>query len=177
MIVAFDNTMLSLILNPNGSPPIDTASGKPLHEIKSRTDSVIQKIKTGRGKIILPAPALAEIMTVIGSRSQEYIDKIEQGRIFEIGNFDARCAVELAELNRSVFSATDRKSKNVPYQKIKVDRQIIAICKVNGVTEIYSDDKSLATWARMCKIKTIRSEDIPLPDGDNQQKFDFDSNV
>jgi len=50
------------------------------------------------------------------------------------------------------------------YQKRKVDRQIVAICRVYGVTELYTDDKGLAARARLCGISPIAIEEVAIPD-------------
>ncbi|KQX26089.1 MULTISPECIES: PIN domain-containing protein [unclassified Sphingomonas] len=174
MTVAFDNTMLSILLNPKGSIPDDPQTGLPVSDAKARADSVVQKIQKGRRKIILPAPACAELLTAIGPDAQQYINVVSRSRVFEIGNFDARCAAELALLNRDTFAAHDNKHKAEPYQKRKVDRQIIAICKVYGASEIYTDDDGLAKRARMCGITPISISEVPIPDSAREPQFDLE---
>lgn len=168
MTVAFDNTMLSILLNPQGRVPDDPSTGKPVEKAKERAEDVVQKIQKARRKIILPAPACSELLTAIGPDAQQYINVVSRSRVFEVGNFDARGAAELALLNRDTFSAHDKKNKAEPYQKVKVDRQIIAICKVYGVSEIYTDDGGLANRARMCGITSISISEIAIPDSARQ---------
>jgi hypothetical protein len=55
-----------------------------------------------------------------------------------------------------------------PYQKRKVDRQIIAICNVYGVSELYTDDRGLANSARLCGITPISLVEIPVPESARQ---------
>jgi len=172
--VAFDNTMLSILLNPNGKVPLDADTGLEIPEAKARAESVVQLIQKVRRKIILPAPACAELLTAIGPDAQQYINVVGRSRVFEIGNFDARCAAELALLNRDTFKAHDDRDKSEPYQKRKVDRQIIAICKVYGVTEIYTDDRGLANRARMCGITPIGIGEVPIPDSRRQGEFELE---
>lgn len=50
-----------------------------------------------------------------------------------------------------------------PYQKRKVDRQIIAICRVYDVTELYTDDKGLTKRAQLCGITSVCISDCPIP--------------
>lgn len=171
MTVAFDNTMLSILLNPTGDIPTDKSTGLEVSEAQARAESVVQAVQKSRRKIILPAPACAELLTAIGPDAQQYINVVGRSRVFEIGNFDARCATELALLNRDTFKAHDDKRKLEPYQKRKVDRQIIAICKVYGVTEIYTDDTGLANRARMCGITPISISEIPIPDAARQHEM------
>lgn len=174
MTVAFDNTMLSILLNPDDDVPNDPATGEPVLEAKARAESVIQSIQKSRRKIILPAPACAELLTAIGPDAQQYLNVVGRSRVFEIGNFDARCAAELALLNRDTFKHHDNKNKAEPYQKRKVDRQIIAIAKVYGATEIYTDDDGLAKRARMCGITPISISEIPIPETAKQMPLDLE---
>jgi predicted nucleic acid-binding protein len=166
--VAFDNTMLSALLNPDGKVPDDPATGEPLAFGRQRAEAVVQKIQKERRKIILPAPACAELLTAIGPDAQQYLNIVGRSRVFEIGNFDARTAAELALLNRDTFKAHDAKNRAEAYQKVKVDRQIIAICKVYGVTEIYTDDDGLSKRARMCGITPVSLCELPIPDSARQ---------
>lgn len=174
MTVAFDNTMLSILLNPNGKIPDDPATGAPVVEARARAESVVQRIQKQRRKIILPAPAVSELLTAIGPDAQQYINVVSRSRVFAIGNFDALGAAELALLNRDTFATHDAQQKAEPYQKRKVDRQIIAICKVYGVSEIYTDDKGLANRARMCGITPISISGISIPDSARQVEIVFE---
>lgn len=175
MTVAFDNTMLSILLNPNGNVPLDRETGLEIPAAKERAEAVVQLIQKMRRKIILPAPACAELLTAIGPDAQQYINVVSRSRVFEIGNFDARGAAELALLNRDTFKAHDDKNGIEAYQKRKVDRQIIAICKVYGVTEIYTDDRGLANRARMCGITPIGIGEIAIPDSARQGEFELEA--
>lgn len=175
--VAFDNTMLSILLNPDGQIPNDTATGKPVEAATERADGLVQELQKSRRKIVLPTPACAELLTAIGPDAQQYINTVSRSRVFEIASFDARCAAELALLNRDTFAAHDLKNKLEPYQKIKLDRQIIAICKVSGVTTIYTDDKGVATRAKMCGIEAIGIAAIKIPESSKQMRLDLEQHT
>jgi predicted nucleic acid-binding protein len=172
--VAFDNTFLSILLNPGGKIPFCKGTDTPVDLAKERAESVVAQIQKSRRKIIIPAPALAELLTAIGPDAQQYINLITRSRVFEIASFDARCATELALLNRDTFKHQDQVNGLDTYQKRKVDRQIVAICKVNGVTEIYTDDPGLANRARLCGITPIAIEEIPVPDSARQGKLQLE---
>ncbi len=172
--VAFDNTMLSILLNPNGKIPFAEGTDIPVEFAKERAEAVIVDVQKARRKIIIPAPACAELLTVIGPTAEQYISLVSRSRIFEIGNFDARCAAELAFLNRDSFHYQDEKNKVEPYQKRKVDRQIVAICKVYGATEIYTDDKGLASRALLCGVTPIGIAKVAIPEGARQGKLNLE---
>lgn len=172
--VAFDNTMLSILLNPNGKIPNAEGTKTPVEMARERAESVIDMVQKSRRKIIIPAPACAELLTVIGPTAEQYVNMVGRSRIFEIGGFDARCATELAILNRGTFAHQDNKDKLDTYQKRKVDRQIIAICKVYGVTELYTDDKGLANRALLCGVTPVGIGSIPIPDKSRQGKLNLE---
>jgi predicted nucleic acid-binding protein len=171
--VALDNTFLSVLLNPGGNIPL-APDGSIIDLAKERAGAVIAAIEKARRKIILPAPALAELLTAIGPDAQQYLNIVGRSRIFEIGNFDARCAAELALLNRGIFAISDDQNRAEPYQKRKVDRQIVAICKVYGVLEIYTDDASVTRMARLCGITPIGLHEVPIPDAAKQGQLQLE---
>ena len=101
-------------------------------------------------------------MTVIGPANTEYLSIINRSKVFEVVPLDAKAATELAFLNRDVFGTRDRKSKAQPYQKVKVDWHILAICRVAECDTLYTDDKSLIGCAKLCGITTVRLVDLPI---------------
>jgi predicted nucleic acid-binding protein len=174
MPVAFDSTMLSTLLNPDSGVPDDPATGKPVECPKERVEGLINELSKEKKKIIIPAPVTAEILTVIGPTNTEYLSIINRSKVFEVVPLDARAATELAFLNRDVFGTRDKKSKAQPFQKVKVDRQILAICKVAECDTLYTDDKSLIVCAKLCGIATVRLCDLPIPDSARQHKLDLE---
>lgn len=170
--VAFDNTMLSILLNPDGQIPEDKDTKQPVTNAKLRAEHIVALMQKANRKIIIPTPASAELLTAIGPDAQQYNNIIARSRRFELASFDPRCAIELALLNRGIFAADDKRDKAEPYQKVKVDRQIIAICKVFGVAELYTDDSKLAKRARMCGITPVSIAEVELPPINLELPFD-----
>lgn len=163
--------MLSVLLNPSGKTPCIPGTTTPVELAKERAEGVVEAIQRDNRKIILPTPACAELLTAIGPDAQQYLEIVGRSRVFEVASFDARAAMELAFLNRGVFSKEDTDNAAEPYQKRKVDRQIIAICKVAGVIEVYTDDKGLAKRARLCGIEPISISDCPIPESSRQHSL------
>ena len=173
--VGFDTTILSVLLNPNGKLPLDPATGQPVILAKKRAENLVEALGKSREKIVLPTPAAAELLTAIGPDAQQYMAIIGRSRLFELASFDARCAIELACLNRDVFSTQDPKSGMEPYQKVKIDRQIIAILKVAGVETVYTDDGGFARRARLCGMIPVSIAELALPTEDRQIQLVFDA--
>jgi len=79
-------------------------------------------------------------------------------------------AVELATMTREAIRAGDKKDGSAsPWQKVKIDRQIIAIARSRGATTIYSDDEGLAKFASIVGIEVVQTWSMPLPPVDLQQ--------
>jgi hypothetical protein len=159
--VGFDSTMLSILLNPNAGIPLDPTTQQPLVMAKRRVEFLVESLEKSRQKIIIPTPVGAELLTAIGPDAQQYMDIIGRSRLFEVASFDPKCAIELACLNRDVFAAHDPKGAE-PYQKVKIDRQIIAIFKAAGVEHVYTDDVGMANRARLCGMIPISVAELPL---------------
>ena len=174
MPAAFDSTMLSTLLNPGGGVPNDPTTGKPVEWPKERVQGLVIKLQKERTKIVIPAPVAAEILTLIGPTNTDYLAIINRSRVFEVVPLDEKAAVELAFLNRDVFAVGDKKNKFQPYQKLKVDRQILAICKVAGCDTLYTDDKNMIANAKLCGIATIRLCDLPIPKSARQGNLALD---
>lgn len=171
--VGFDNTILSILLNPAGRIPIDAETGQPVVMAKRRAEHLIEILGKARQKIIIPTPAVAELLTAIGPNAQQYLDIIARSRLFEVASFDLRCAIELASLNREIFAISDPKNSDETYQKIKIDRQILAIFRVYGVEYIYTDDVGMAKRARLCNLVPISTANLELPVEDRQTNIEF----
>ena len=103
-------------------------------------------------RIVIPTPVLSEFLTFA---QPDYLLQITQSVWFEVVSFDQRAAVEAAlALQRAMKSAQGKKlGLASSWQKIKVDRQIVAIGKVAGVTAIYSTDPDVLTLAREAGLR------------------------
>ncbi len=76
-------------------------------------------------------------------------------------------------MNREIFAIQDQKDGLEPYQKIKVDRLIIAVMKVAGVENVYTDDRGLAKRARLCGMIPVSTAELPIPTEDRQINMEF----
>jgi predicted nucleic acid-binding protein len=171
---AFDSTMLSLLLNPKSKAPTDPATGKPVEFARERVQGLVRRLNKSRQKIIIPTPVTAEILSVVGPANPDYLRIINRAQIFEVKPFDEVAAIELAFLNRDVFGKQDRVNKVENRQKVKVDRQILAVCKVADCGTIYTDDANLRNRAEMCGMKAVGIADIPIPDSAKQIEMDLE---
>ena len=166
--------MLSILLNPSSRIPVDPKTGQTLTLARERALFRVSALSKARRKVVIPTPACAELLTVIGPEAQQYFEIVTQNRYFEIASFDNKCALELAILNRTTFLQHDQKNNLEPYQRVKLDRQIVAVCKAAGVKEIYTDDRGLSARAVMCGMSVVHSWDLPAPPAEAQGKLNLE---
>jgi hypothetical protein len=162
-MVLFDATMLSLWLSPNAKAPTD-ADGKIIPNVQARVDFLIETLSKSRTKIIIPTPALAEFLVLVGDAGPKYLHQIHDKACFRIVEFDQRAAIEVAQQLRAALKKGKKGVAPIStWAKVKFDHQIVAIAKVEGVSVIYSDDRPLATFAKQQDIATQGINDLPNP--------------
>ena len=61
-MVVFDTAFLLHLIDPNLNPPTDPNSGQPVSKVSARIMHLANGLKESREKIIIPAPALAELL-------------------------------------------------------------------------------------------------------------------
>lgn len=164
MIVAVDATSLTLLVNPESDPPQDPATGQPLAGAAERIAQLIADVEKARGTILIPTPALAEVLVKGGDAGPAILDRLNASARFKIADFDQRAAVEVAAMTREALRAGDKFAGVAePWQKVKYDRQIVAIARVNGASALYADDRGVAAFGKMVGLTVIRSWELPLP--------------
>ena len=71
------------------------------------------------------------------------VETLNRQAVFIIESFDQRAAIEVAVMLRGELGKKPPKAGAQTWAKLKFDRQIVAIAKVSGASEIYSDDKDI----------------------------------
>ena len=78
--------------------------------------------------------------------------------------FDELAAIELAAMEIEARKTGDKRGAiSQPWTKVKFDRQIVAIAKVNSATRIYSDDGDVRAFATKAGLEVVTSWELPLP--------------
>jgi predicted nucleic acid-binding protein len=162
-MVVLDATMLMALFRPDAGGPTDS-KGKPIDDAKERIENFVKKLETSKDKIIIPTPALSEILVrAEASASQQIIDEINRSAVFRIEPFDTRAAIEVAAMTRAAISGSGKKAASrSPWAKVKYDHQIVAIAKVAQATAIYSDDDDIRSIAKTVDIPVIGFAELPL---------------
>jgi len=164
-MVVMDASTLLLLFDPQAKPPKDETTGQPLEKCKERIDLLVQDLSEQKTVILIPTPALSEILIVSKTDTDraQIIAAISKSRVFRVQPFDEAAAIEVAKLTDVDIQSNRELSPVETKAKIKYDRQIIAIAKVNGVKIIYSDDTALCKKAFANGITAIKTSELPFP--------------
>jgi predicted nucleic acid-binding protein len=156
MKVVFDASFLVLLFNPKSNASVERAP--------ERIDGLIERLSSKKDKIVIPTPALAEILVALSKTGPKYIEKLKEFTCFQVRPFDERAAVEFGAVVRARSKTQQSKTrKGINRNKVKFDHQIVAIAKVQGAAVVYSDDKQLRAFAEECGMRAIGLADVPVP--------------
>ena len=163
-MVAIDNTTLALLFHPGAKPPNDPKTGQPLVKARERIEQLITDLDAEDERIVIPTPVLCEFLILADREGPLYLEKIQAAKTLLLKPFDERAAIELAAMELSVRGKGGKKAGlESPYQKVKFDRQIVAIARVNDAHTIYSDDQDLGRFAKNAGMKVVCTWDLPIP--------------
>ncbi len=156
--VLFDTIFLSMLFHQDDRLPIDPATSTQVTNPKERIEYLIETLDRDGVKVVVPTPALAELLAAAGLNGPLYLDELHGNSVFEIAPFDERAAIE----NGALEASGARRIGSSPRQKTKVDRQIIAIAKTVGVDAVYSDDVDIKTLEDELGLRVVRVHELPL---------------
>ena len=143
MIVSFDTNFLSALFLVN--------AGLQPHQGAVR--DLVDRIEKSNGTIIIPMPVWAELC--VGLRlnfapqdCERAMKEIVSSSAFQLAHFDEKSASILVDVvSRAVLAKNKRGGSSSDWQKVIIDRQIVAIAKANGATTLYTADKDQARFA------------------------------
>jgi len=147
----------------------------PIDKPIERLNFLVETLEKARTKIVIPAPALSEILVrVVPTEAERLVEAINAKVIFRIEAFDVRAAIEVAAMTRNSADGGKRPARRdeaSTHAKLKYDRQIVAIALVTKATAIYSDDQGIRAVAARSNIPVICLADLELPPEDAQYKL------
>ncbi len=171
-MIAMDAGVLSLMIYRSSAVPKDFKDGKDIEHARERIDALIKKIDGESESIVIATPALSEALVVVAPDVQRHVAEIESQACFKIRSFDKRAAIEVALRVKRAKEAGDKKEGiAAAWDKIKYDHQIVAVAKVEGVTEIISMDRDIHKHGELWGIPVRNVSQLPIPH--IQHKFKF----
>lgn len=115
-------------------------------------------------EIVIPTPVLTELMVRAGAAGQQYLQELTKSAQFTVSPYDTRAAVEVAAAIRGAIVKGKKKGgSSESWAKVNFDRQIAAICKVEGAHTIYTGDEKLGKFAVTLGLKIVKLADLPIP--------------
>lgn len=155
-MVVFDTTFLTYLFVPNAKCHID----RP----RERITRLIGDLHGEGETIVVPSPALSELLIRTEHSTQLIISELTKSSKFHIRPFDTIAAIELAKITIGAMKKGSKRgtAKDI-WNKVKFDRQIVAIAKVWQARIIYSEDPGLKTLAESLGITVKGIADCPLP--------------
>lgn len=176
MIVAFDSSMLLLYLDPECSAPSEPdAEGKhqPVPDAHDRVAYLVEQLESKKASIIVPTPVLSEVLSGAGAARDSWLDQLQRSARFRIAPFCTLSAIELAEIERQARQKGGKKgpTPDSAYQKVKFDRQIVAIARVNQAEAIYGNDGDMRAHAELAGIPYYRCNDLAKRPQDSQTEL------
>ncbi len=160
MAVAFDASILIDLFNPH-------LKG----DRRAKLDHLVAELQKKRTKILIPTPALTELMVRAGKAREAIHQKLSGKSPFQITPFDSRAAMECALLLEDALNAGEK--KQLTKTKFKFDWQIVAIAASHDATVIYSDDADISRYGKRANLHVIKTDDLPLPASALQRSFDL----
>ena len=166
-MVVFDANFLIYFLDPK----IKGGVGN-----NPRVDHLVATIQKTGERIVVPTPALSELLVKAGDAGPKYLEIVARSKYFRVVEFGERAAVEAAALTRDAIAKGDKRgaTPEADWVKVKFDRQIIAIARVLGATTIYTTDAQLARHAIVIGMDAIGTEGLPEPPSMPQMQLDLE---
>lgn len=125
--------------------------------------------------LIIPTPALAEFLVGADEVGYQWLNSMEGKSRFQIAAFDRRAAMECALLEAKARRNGNKKGgSKAAWQKVKVDRQVLAIAKLHGAAFLMTADTQLSQFANGCGMETRVIDDLPLPESVKQRKLELE---
>lgn len=162
-MIAIDANILSLILYPEASVPDDYRTKQPIPMAHRRAEQLIEQASARNEAVLIAAPILAEVLVVVADKIEEYITEFEQSATLRIKPFGTRAAVELAIRTKAARDSGDKKDGvQDTWAKVKYDRQLMAIAKVEGAMEVFSTDAGVLKHAAAFGLVGRHLADVEL---------------
>jgi hypothetical protein len=132
-VVVFDSVFLLAILDPLSQLPPDPGTRRAIDRGRQRVEHLIDTLSESRARVLLPSPVLAEVFVTAGSAVGDYIAKTRSVSTLIVADFDSLAAIECAQLTGAALQTGKKRGKAAeqPWQKVKIDRQILWIVLSN----------------------------------------------
>ena len=169
-MAVLDATTLLHFLEPDARAAMDPASGEPIPDAKARIEGLVAELQKAKETILVPTPVLSEVLVHADEAGPGYLQILHRTARLRIVPFGERAAVELAVMTSAALEKGDlRAGTSATRAKLKFDRQIIAIARVEGERTIYSDDGDMKTLAEGAELNVIQTSELAQPNASQSE--------
>lgn len=137
----------------------------PQH-IQDRLKGLLQDVERTRGQVVIPTLVVAEYLVNAGAAGKALLASLLNNRYVLVASFDHMAAEECAAMQIAANGTGNKRhplGRDVAWQKVKVDRQVVAIAKSRGAS-IVADDGDIHTIAKDWGVEAMVVASLPLPD-------------
>jgi hypothetical protein len=166
-VVVFDASFLIPLLDPQI---------KGIGKVDKRLLHLIASLDKQNDVIIVPTPALSEALIGAGDAAPKYLEILSKVARLRVAPFGERAAVEAAARHREALGGGDKREGSESWSKVKFDRQIIAIAKVEGAKRIYSNDGDIRRYCQGEGLEVVRLDELEAPPEKPPDLFDAPRN-
>ena len=175
-MVVIDTTIAMLLFRRDVPQRLTDSKGNVIDHADARVAHLVKTLDALETKIVIPTPVLSELLVrVTAQERQQILEQLNKHAVFRVEPFETKAAVEVAIMTHGALSAGDKKGGvNASWQKVKFDRQIVAIAKTVQSSVIYTDDRDIETIAKAVSIPTLGLADLELPPETAQGQLPFE---
>ena len=149
-------------------------SKKTSKDDRLKMDHLLDSAGKNKQKLVIPTPVIAEYLVKADAAGLEWLDTLEKKASIIVVPFDRIAAFECAQIDRAALGAGDKKDGvDASWQKIKIDRQIVAIGKAVGCKTLITSDLDLKKAALRSGISVLSIQDLEFPHSAMQGNLDL----
>ncbi len=168
MKICLDATALMCLLDTR-IDKFPSPTGPIIDRMQLRMGHLITTTDEVNGSVIVPTPALAELLVGAGVQRAAMLRILEGRRAIRIEPFDKMAAIHCANLDAQAISDGDKRDgARSSWQKVKIDRQIVAIAQVARCERIVTGDPDVEKIAGRAALETTFVWQLDLPPEDAQ---------
>lgn len=139
---------------------------------RERIEHLIARVEKSKTKVIFPMVAVAEFLVRADLAGVEFLNTLDRKAHIHMADFNRAAAFELAQIDRAAIGSGDKKDESIePWQKVKTDRQVVAIAKAQGAQLVISNDKNVRNNALRVNIQAMKIQELPLPECARQMQL------
>ena len=140
-LIAFDSNICIWCIKKECSPGQESEMQKAIR---------LSDLLTKEGyHILIPVPVISELLSNIEDALERQKLFLEIRKTFQIGEFDTKASLVLAEILNYHYITTNKQYKNLGIQKqpLKYDALLVAISKSSGAECLFAHDPDCKTIA------------------------------